>query len=66
MLEFEKLKSQVNKILTLEFVDNSTIFWDDEGEVIFFPPVHKSNKNYWISLLNKMLDPTKWEVRYSK
>ncbi|MEX1000514.1 MAG: hypothetical protein WDZ35_00215 [Crocinitomicaceae bacterium] len=62
ILEFERIKERVNKALSLELVDTKTIFWDENGDFLFHPPIHKLDKGYWISALNNLLVNTNWEV----
>ncbi|MFT4601034.1 MAG: hypothetical protein ACI857_001211 [Arenicella sp.] len=61
-LEEESIRAAVSKKLILEHVDRASIFWDEEGDIIFHPPIYKKDKNYWISLLNSILDRDSWEI----
>ena len=61
VLEFEKIKELVNKLLVIEFVDDESIFWDENGDLIFHPPVNKRDRSYWINNLNSRLNNKNWE-----
>lgn len=61
VLEKERIISSINKLLVIEQVDDRSIFWDEEGDLLFHPPVHKQEKGYWLSLLNAAIDKNNWE-----
>lgn len=61
ILERERIKASINKLLVIEQVDDRSIFWDEEGDLLFHPPVHKKDKSYWLSVLNSALDRKNWE-----
>jgi hypothetical protein len=61
MLEFERLKNRINKLLEMEFVDERSIFWDDNGDLMFHPPINKKDRNYWVDFLNKQINIENWE-----
>lgn len=66
VLELERLKAAINRLLTIEFVDDRSIFWDEEGDLIFHPPVNKQDRTYWLSVLNNAIDKGKWEFILGK
>ncbi|UKN01405.1 hypothetical protein K6119_16890 [Paracrocinitomix mangrovi] len=66
LIELERVKTFINKLLVCEYVDDKSIFWDENGDLIFHPPVNKKDKNYWINVLNSQLDIDKWEFRTGK
>ncbi|MCB9224849.1 MAG: hypothetical protein H6582_11765 [Crocinitomicaceae bacterium] len=63
ILETEKVKKLINKLLVMEFVDDKTIFWDENGDLIFHPPVNKRDRNYWLNALNSQIDGKYWELK---
>ena len=66
ILEKERVRNAINKKLVLEHVDDQTIYWDEDGDLIFHPPVHKQDKNYWLSVLNAVVDKKRWEFILSQ
>lgn len=66
MLEFDRIKALINRFLVIEYVDDQTIFWDENGDLIFHPPVNKKDRNYWINLLNSQIDDKNWEITSGK
>ena len=65
-MEFERIKELINKFLVIEYVDDDTIFWDENGDLIFHPPVNKKDRGYWINLLNSLIDNRSWEFTNGK
>ena len=61
VLEYEKQKKIINRLLYIEFVEKDSIYWDELGDLFFSPPVHKMDQNYWIHLLNSEIDGNNWE-----
>lgn len=61
VLELERLKKKINEFLEIEFVDFNSIFWDENGDLMFHPPVNKKDKGYWLNLLNSSLKNSNWE-----
>ena len=61
ILEFERIKALINRYLVVEYVDDESIFWDENGDLIFHPPVNKKDKTYWVNLLNSHIDTKNWE-----
>lgn len=66
VLERERVKAAINRLLMIELVDNRSIFWDEEGDLIFHPPVNKKDRTYWLSILNGAVDRGKWEFILGK
>lgn len=62
LLEFERVKKLINKYLVIEFVDDKSIYWDENGDLIFNPPINKKDKGYWVNTLNAQLDLNNWEL----
>lgn len=61
VLEMERIKKAITNLLVLEHVDDRSIFWDEEGDLLFHPPVYRQDKGYWLSLLNSAIDKKNWE-----
>ncbi|MBD3636415.1 MAG: hypothetical protein HUJ25_03660 [Crocinitomicaceae bacterium] len=61
ILEYERIKDSINRMLVLEYVDDSSIFWDENGDLMFHPPVNKKDKGYWLNILNSLIDRNNWE-----
>ncbi len=61
VLERERIKAAINQLLVIEHVDDRSIFWDEEGDLLFHPPVHKQDRSYWLSVLNAAVDKRNWE-----
>jgi len=61
VLEKEGIKKAITNLLVLEHVDDRSIFWDEEGDLLFHPPVYRQDKGYWLSLLNSAIDKKNWE-----
>jgi len=61
ILEQERIRTAINKKLVLEHVDDTSIFWDEDGDLIFHPPLHRQDKGYWLSVLNSVIDKKRWE-----
>lgn len=59
---FKELKEKVNKLLLNELVDESTIHWDDENDLVFNIPLHRPFKEYWLSLLSRFTANSEWEI----
>ena len=62
ILEFERVKKAINRLLVIEYVDDSSIFWDENGDLIFHPPVNKKDRGYWVNILNSQIDRDNWEL----
>lgn len=60
--EQEQIKKRINELLALEYVDDSTIYWDEDGDILFHPPVNKRDKNYWINVVNDYIKKDNWEL----
>ncbi len=61
VLEMERIKKAITNLLVLEHVDDRSIFWDEEGDLLFHPPIYRQDKGYWLSLLNSAIDKKNWE-----
>lgn len=61
-ITMEQVKDEVNKILRRELVDETSIFWDDENDLVFVLPRHKPFKDYWVSLLSQQLSAFNWGI----
>ena len=66
ILEFERIKNLINQFLEVELVDNESIFWDEDGDLMFHPPLHKKDRNYWINSLNACIDNKNWHFTTGK
>lgn len=66
VLELEKLKTKINNFLAIEYVDLNSIFWDENGDLLFHPPVNKKDKGYWLNTLNSNLKNSNWEFTIGK
>lgn len=62
VLEYERMKALINKFLVIEFVDTESIFWDEDGDLFFSPPVNKKDRNYWLNAINSHIDNNSWEL----
>ena len=66
MFEEDKIRAEINKKLILEHVDFKSIYWDEDGDLMFHPPTYQKNRAYWVSLLNAVLAGKNWEFITSK
>jgi hypothetical protein len=62
ILEFERAKKLINRLLEIEFVDNKSIYWDENGDLLFHPPINKKDRSYWVNVLNTQIDKDNWEL----
>lgn len=62
ILEFERIKKLVNRLLIIEYVDDKSIYWDENGDLIFHPPVNKKDRGYWVNTLNSQINDSNWEL----
>mgnify|MGYP000378855229 CR=1 FL=1 len=58
----DQLKNIINDLLKREFVDESSILWDEENDLYFTLPRHMPFKDYWISLIEKTTRNSNWKI----
>jgi hypothetical protein len=62
VLDKKSIMNAINSLLILEYVDDGTILWDEDDDLIFNPPVGKADKGYWMSVINSRIKALNWEV----